>query len=82
MKGTPNKSTREVREAIAEFARANVAHMGKWLMEIDDPAKRLELYLRALEYHIPKLTRATVVGDDGGPVEFVIRDLAKESGAD
>lgn len=56
-KGVPNKTTVDVREAIATFAQANVEHMGAWLNAIDDPAKRLDLYLRALEYHVPKLAR-------------------------
>lgn len=55
--GTPNKTTRDVREAIAIFAQDNVEQMSTWLNAIDDPAKRLDLYLRALEYHVPKLAR-------------------------
>ena len=55
--GTPNKVTRDVREAIAVFAQDNVEHMSSWLNQIEDPAKRLDLYLRALEYHVPKLAR-------------------------
>lgn len=61
--GTPNKVTRDVREAIAVFAQDNVDKMSKWLNQIDDPAKRLDLYLRALEYHVPKLSRAEVSGN-------------------
>ena len=56
-KGTPNKSTAEVREAIAAFASANVEQMGDWLNAIDSPEKKLDLFLRAIEYHIPKLAR-------------------------
>ena len=79
-KGTPNKSTGAVREAIAVFAEANVGKMDKWLAAVasTDPAKALELYLRAIEYHIPKLGRTEVTGEDGGPVEFVVRDLGRE----
>ena len=55
--GTPNKVTRDVREAIAVFAQDNVEKMSEWINQIDDPAKRLDLYLRALEYHVPKLAR-------------------------
>lgn len=61
--GTPNKVTRDVREAIAVFAQDNVDKMTQWLNQIDDPAKRLDLYLRALEYHVPKLSRAEVSGN-------------------
>jgi hypothetical protein len=39
--------------------------MGVWLAEIDDPAKRLDLYLRALEFHVPKLARQEHTGKDG-----------------
>ena len=67
-KGTPNKSTAEVREAIAAFASANVAQMGKWLNAIDDPGKKLDLFLRAIEYHVPKLARTEVAGDPNAPL--------------
>lgn len=68
-KGKPNKATADVRAAIATFAQANVERMGAWLDQIEDPAKAMDLYLRALEYHIPKLARAEVTGKDGGAVE-------------
>jgi hypothetical protein len=71
--GSPNKATAKVREAIAVFAEANVDNMTQWLSEVDDPAKRLDLYLRALEYYIPKLARSEVTGEDGGPQEHVFR---------
>ncbi len=67
--GTPNKATTDVRAAIATFASANVEKMGEWLNSVEDPAKKLDLYLRAIEYHIPKLGRQEHTGADGGPVE-------------
>ena len=69
--GTPNKVTRDVREAIAVFAQDNVENMTTWLNQIEDPAKRLDLYLRALEYHVPKLARTEMTGADGGPMNMV-----------
>jgi hypothetical protein len=72
-KGSPNKTTASVREAIATFAQENVSKMGEWLNEVEDPAKRLDLYLRALEYHVPKLGRVEQTGLDGGPQEHVFR---------
>ena len=68
-KGVPNKVTTDVRAAIAVFAQANVGKMEEWLLEIEDPAKRLDLYLRAIEYHLPKLGRMEVTGANGGPVQ-------------
>jgi len=34
-----------------------------------DPAKAADLYLRAIEYHIPKLARTELTGKDGGALE-------------
>ena len=58
-RGVPNKVTREVREVIAEFARAKAPEFEGWIDKVakTDPARAAELYLRALEYHIPKLGR-------------------------
>jgi hypothetical protein len=72
-KGTPNKATTDVRAAIAQFAQANVGNMTEWLLEVEDPAKRLDLYLRAIEYHLPKLGRIEHTGQDGGPFQVLIQ---------
>ena len=74
-KGTVNKVTRDVREAIAEFAQRNVDQMSVWLDAVDDPARRFELYLRAIEYHIPKVTRMEMSGPNGGPMLTASVDL-------
>ena len=72
-KGTLSKVTVDVRQAIAVFAQANVENMSVWLNEIEDPAKRLDLYLRAIEYHLPKLGRLEHTGAEGGPVEIIAK---------
>lgn len=58
-KGTPNKVTADVRAAIADFAEANVGKCQAWLDAVaaKDPARALELFVRLLEYHVPKLAR-------------------------
>lgn len=58
--GAPNKVTLDVRAAIAVFCQNNVESLSEWLAQVEDPAKRLDLYLRALEYHVPKLQRSEV----------------------
>ena len=45
----------------------------------DDPKGALQLLLDISERLVPKLARTEVVGEDGGPIEYVIRDLAKEA---
>jgi hypothetical protein len=64
-KGVPNKATTDVRAAIALLASRNVSRLEAWLLEIEDPAKRVDLFLRAIEYHIPKLARTELTGKDG-----------------
>jgi hypothetical protein len=61
-KGTPNKVSREAREVVAEFARGYAPKFVGWIdrVAVTDPARAAELYLRALEYHIPKLTRSHI----------------------
>lgn len=76
-KGSPNKATAAVREAIAVFAEGNAHKLQEWLDDIamgvggnkPDPAKAADLYLRAIEYHIPKLARTEMTGPGGGPVQ-------------
>jgi hypothetical protein len=67
-KGTPNKATADVKQAIAAFTSANVNKLDEWLNSIDDPAKRLDLYFKALEYTMPKLARTELSGDKENPI--------------
>jgi len=66
--GVPNKATADVKAAIAAFTSANVDKLDEWLNSIDDPAKRLDLYFKALEYTMPKLARSELVGDKENPL--------------
>ena len=66
--GVPNKATGDVKAAIAAFTSANVDKLDEWLNSIDDPAKRLDLYFKALEYTMPKLARSELVGDKDQPI--------------
>ena len=74
-KGTPNKATADVKQAIAAFTSANVDKLDMWLNSIDDPAKRLDLYFKALEYTMPKLARSEVVGDEKQPIQVVLNQF-------
>ena len=80
IKGVPNKTTQNVREMIAMVAEQNAAKFAEWLERVaegdaktkPDPGKAAELYLKAIEYHIPKLARTEVSGSNGTPLEMVI----------
>jgi len=73
-KGSPNKSTAAVREAIAKMAEMNAPRFAMWLDEVaqKSPEKACDIYLRAIEYHIPKLARTEVTGQDGQPVALQV----------
>jgi hypothetical protein len=74
-KGSVNKATARVREAIANMADDNAENFGIWLAEVaaKSPEKACDIYLRAIEYHIPKLARTEVTGKDEGPVKMDFR---------
>lgn len=72
-KGVPNKATADVRAAIARFAQSTVPQFQEWINRVaqEDPAKAADLFLKAIEYHIPKLARTEVTGMDGDPIKVV-----------
>lgn len=67
--GIPNKATQDVRAAIALIAQRNIERFEGWINQVaeQDPAKAADLYLKAIEYHIPKLARTEMSGPDGAP---------------
>ncbi len=74
----PSRLTLDVREAIAMLCQANIGRVECWLAQIEDPARRLELFVRLLEYNIPKIARTEVTGAEGGPQEHVYKWLDNE----
>jgi hypothetical protein len=75
--GKPNKTTVDVREAIALIAQRNVVNFENWLNQVanEDPGKAAELYLKAIEYHIPKLARTEQTGPNGGAIHHTFEWL-------
>jgi hypothetical protein len=65
--GTPNRATKQIREAYQKLTEDNLDNMSIWLSQIagEDPAKAMDLMLRLSEYIIPKLARQEVTGQDG-----------------
>lgn len=56
-KGAENKETKKLREAIAAITTGGVEDFQRALNEVleENPSKYLELYLKLLEYTMPKL---------------------------
>lgn len=77
--GTPNKVTREFRETVTRLLEDNAENVGRWLTLVaegdgseygkPDPAKALDLLAKLAEFAAPKLSRAEVTGEGGGPVQ-------------
>jgi hypothetical protein len=85
-KGSGNKSTANAREAIARFVDGNVDRLNQWLDEVyvkDGPKAAFNCFSDLIEYHVPKLARHEVTGQDGGPMQQVTRiELVPLSGND
>jgi hypothetical protein len=74
--GTPNKATLAAREAIATFVDGNADRLQGWLDDIakeKGPQAAFDCFTALLEYHVPKLARTELTGQDGGPQEIVIK---------
>jgi len=73
-KGSPNKATAVVREAIARMAEDNADNFNLWLAQVaaSSPEKACDIYLKAIEYHIPKLARTEVTGAENGPLTIKV----------
>ena len=68
-KGAVNRSTRDVRAIVAKVAEKNGPKLDAWLSRVarKNPAKAIDLYIRLIEYHIPKLSRQEIVKPPDGP---------------
>lgn len=75
------RSTARIRYALSELAVCNVENVQHWLDQValfEGPGRALELYLKMIEYSVPKLSRAEVKVDDGdkaNTAELTIDDL-------
>ena len=85
--GSPNKSTSMAREAIARFVDGNTDKMQGWLEQVangvydeaegkylvfPNPEKAFQMLQSVVEYHVPKLARQELVGDEKAPVKIQV----------
>ena len=74
--GSPNKSTATAREAIARFVEEASPRFLRWLDEIErtkGPEAAFRCAADLIEYHVPKLARTEITGQDGGPQQLIVR---------
>ncbi len=82
-KGAANKTTVEMKQAVAALVQGNVHRVQEWLdlIALGDeslgvkpaPDKAMDLYLKLMEYNLPKLGRTEVTGQDGGDLKVSVK---------
>jgi hypothetical protein len=80
-KGIPNKSTAQAREAIALFVDGNADRLQGWLDQIAEdkgPQAAFDCFTSLLEYHVPKLARHELTGQNGDKIKVQVSWMAPE----
>lgn len=75
-KGKANRVTTDARKAITLFIEGNVDQLDLWLKKIarTNPKGAFECFMSVVEYHIPKLNRTALVGEEDKPIGVLIID--------
>ena len=65
-RGTPNKATKDIREAYRMLIQKNTGNLTKWLDAIAEKSPERAIYILAelSEYVIPKLSRTDLTSGD------------------
>ena len=74
----PGKVTSAARQAIMQVVDGNSHRLQQWLDDVaerDGPAAALVIYVKMLEFVVPKLARQELVGDVAEPQELIVRWL-------
>ena len=80
--GVPNRVTQEARELVKNILDSNLPNIQKWLestangimddegkyLVMPNPAKACDIVQNMIEYSVPKLSRAEMVGDPNAPI--------------
>jgi len=80
-KGATNKSTAAAREAIARLVDGNAHRMSLWLDEIHrekGAQAAWDCMIDVLEYHVPKLARQEITGQNNEPLKVQVSWMATE----
>lgn len=62
--GTPNKTTKEMRELMKKFTQENFEDFVDTYKAIEDPEKKADIYLKTVRYVLPLLSSVEVSGED------------------
>lgn len=64
--GTPNKVTRDIKEAYKQLIENNLENLTKWLEAVakENPEKAIRILSELSEYVVPKLARTDITTGD------------------
>ena len=54
----PDKVKQEAKDALAIFVSNNTEKFEDWISQVEDPGKRMDLVIKAMEFVRPKLARS------------------------
>lgn len=80
-KGTPNKTTKEIKEAFEMIVDNNLSNIDEWIKNIadDNPEKAINIILKFAEYVLPKLNKTEYIETkDDEYVNITDDELKKE----
>lgn len=81
-KGTPNKTTSQLRELIAKFADDTFEDVVASWNAIEDDSKKVDAWVKLVEYALPKLARSEVKMDDSETKTIIFKRYKDEAGSD
>ena len=72
--GVPNKISSRAKDMLAAFLDNTASEFQGWVNTIaqSDPHKACDIYLKALEYNLPKLARTELASDKDNPFSITI----------
>lgn len=75
-KGSPNKATKQIREAVAKIVDDNTENLQKWMDQLaeESPEKAANLMVKLMEFTLPKLARSELTGSVETTSRLVIND--------
>lgn len=73
-KGSENRFTSQARAAIAAIADGMAGEFVDWVRQVavEKPKDAAEIWLKAVEYHIPKLARTELANADDKPFQVAV----------
>ena len=62
-KGTKNKATQKIREAIAKILEGKIEEVNDWIDQIEKPEEKVRALTGLIEFAVPKLQRTELEHD-------------------